>query len=90
MDNITFGQALSHCFHSASYVVWLVIAAVLLAGVIVVGLKKYNNGDIEGKDFAKFLCLAVAIFAFALLMRPCEIWNNTTKEQAARGVYIGY
>lgn len=90
MDNISLGQAFAHVSQSTSYWVWLIIASCLSIGVFVVLIKKYKNGDLEGKDVAKFGAIALVIFLFALLMRPCEVAANTTKEQAARGVYIGY
>lgn len=90
MENITLGQAFGHVAQSTSYWVWLIIASLLLAGVVYKLIKGYASGDFDGRQVAFYGIIALAIWAFALLMRPCEVAANTTKEQAARGVYIGY
>ena len=90
MEYISLGEAFAHCAQSTSYWVWLLISLAFLGTAVFVCIKKYQNGDLEGKEVVKFILIPLAAFLFALLMRPTEVAANTTKEQAARGVYIGY
>ena len=90
MEYISLGEAFAHCAKSTSYWVWLVIAFLVFVGVAFTCIKKYQAGDLEGKEVVKFILVPFVAFVFALLFRPTEVANNTTKEQAARGVYIGY
>ena len=90
MENITINEAFAHVAKSPAYWVWLIVAFVFCVGVIYKAAKGYINGDVEGRQVAFYGIIAIAIFMFAALFRPCEIAANTTKEQAARGVYIGY
>jgi len=90
--NISFGQAMAHCAGTSSY--WWGIAIVLIVSVIlVVGVIIYQNkrGE-EVYPLAKIIggfAIVAAIF-IAVFGRPANVAANTTQEQAARGVYIGY
>lgn len=86
---ISFGEALKVCFSTTSYVIWLLLGIIVFS-LGVYGLKKsYNNdGWSAGKNFILFLLLIILFTSF--LYRPLSISSNTTKEQAERGVYIGW
>jgi formate-dependent nitrite reductase membrane component NrfD len=90
--NISFGQALHYCAGTSSYwwgiVIVLFIAAILVAAVIYYQNKKGVEVNPVAKVIGAF-AIVVAIF-IAVLGRPANIAANTTQEQAARGVYIGY
>lgn len=88
-ENITLLEAMKHCAGTASYWLWIAIAVIVFVGGGI-GLKKSYDRDgwSAGKNFALFAILAILLSA--ILLRPAEIAANTTKEQAARGVYIGY
>lgn len=84
-DNITFGQAFSKVSRSFSYWLWIVIACLPL--VVYLGITLW--GKVEEFKLP-ILFVLVAVLLIAIFMRPCEVAANTTVEQAARGVYIGY
>jgi hypothetical protein len=90
--NISFGRALHYCASTSSYwsgiIIVLIVAAILVAGVIVYQNKKGVEVNPVAKVIGAF-AVVVAIF-IAVLGRPANIAANTTQEQAARGVYIGY
>lgn len=86
-DYITWGQAFNHVAHSFSY--WFFIAVTVLAvAAYIIIVSKSDDGWNQGRVLVLFVLLA--LFLMALLMRPSEVAANTTVEQAARGVYIGY
>lgn len=86
-DNITWGTAFNHVAQSFGYWLWVFIA--FTAVVVYVGLiTKSKDGWNQSRVLVLFLFLALLMFAIMYL--PSEIAANTTVEQAARGVYIGY
>ena len=89
MENISLLEAFKHCAQSGSYWLWIVIATIIFIGGCV-GLKKSYDKDgwSTGKNYVLFALLAILLSA--IFFRPTDIAANTTKEQAARGVYIGY
>ncbi len=84
-DYITFGRAWNHVAQSAGYWVFIVIALALVGGYILAAVK----GWIETFSLPLMFAL-VGFLLFAIFFRPCEVAANTTVEQAARGVFIGY
>ena len=89
MDNISILEAFKHCASTGSYWIWLVIGVVIFIGGSI-GLKKSydKEGWSTGKNYILFALIALLLSS--ILARPADIAANTTKEQAARGVYIGY
>lgn len=88
-EYITLGEAFNHCFETTSYWVYLGIGVlVFLVGIF--GLKKSYDKEGWGTGKILVLFLLLAILLTVILLRPTSISANTTKEQAARGVYIGY
>lgn len=89
-DYITFGQAFSHCASTGSYWLWVGIA-LLVSGVTLFFLfRAYGKSQDWSGGYTLVLFACVVILFLAFLMRPAEVAANTTVEQAARGVYIGY
>jgi tryptophan-rich sensory protein len=89
MENISFLEALKHCATTGSYWLWLIVGIVIfVAGVISLKVSYEKEGWSSGKSGISLLLIAILLAAFAY--RPSEISANTTKDQAARGVYIGY
>jgi len=84
-DYITFGQAFSHVSKSFWYWFFIVLAILPPIGYIAA----YYMGKIDEVDL-RLLFALLALLLFAIFFRPCEVAANTTVEQAARGVYIGY
>lgn len=88
MENISLGQAFAYAFTLTSYWVWLVIGLVVVA-IGFYTLKKNYDRTQEWTLFKGFIAFAlVCILAAAIFAAPTSIAANTTKEQAARGVYI--
>jgi hypothetical protein len=87
--NITIGQAFKHCASSISYWVWIA-AAVAVAGAGWYGVVK----SIQASGFSigiGLLAFAVTmLLMLAIFMRPSEVAANTSVDQAAKGIYIGY
>ena len=86
MQTISLGQAFAHCFSTGSYVGWLVASLIILAFAIWVSFAKITNATAR----LAVIFLAFVFFLFALLMRPTEISANTTQDEAAKGIFIGY
>lgn len=89
MENISFLEAWAHVAKSGSYWLWLILATFLASAVIYVVIHEYKKKALTIVHFLALFAVG-CIFLLALLMRPAEVAGNTTKEQAARGVYIGY
>lgn len=89
--NISLGQAWTHVatVNSGSYWFWLSIATVVLIGAAI-GIIKYLQTGTFTLGVAGIAFAALFFFFAALLMRPAEVAANTSVDQAARGVYIGY
>jgi hypothetical protein len=90
-EYITFGEALRYCFTLTSYLVWVFIGVLVLSAGITYNVKVV--GPTHGWNFGrKFYVLlgCILFFILTIIYRPSEISANTTKEQAARGVYIGF
>lgn len=86
-DNISFGEAWAYVAGVTSYWVWVSLSAVLLVAGLYFLIKDYNKKG--GTILQVLIGLALlGVFAFALLSKPADVAANTTKEQAARGVYI--
>jgi glucan phosphoethanolaminetransferase (alkaline phosphatase superfamily) len=86
-DNITWGAAFNHVSQSFMYWLWVALAAIATA-VYVWRITVSTDGWNQGRVLLLFLFLLLLMFAIMYL--PSEIAANTTTEQAARGVYIGY
>lgn len=84
---ISFGKALAHCASTGSYWAWVIGALVLLVAAII--FVKVNK---KPEDATKWYIVIIAaiILGLTIFIRPFEVKANTTEEQAARGVYIGY
>lgn len=85
---ISIIEGFGHAMSFAGYWVWLAIAlaTVFCAWRFIVK----PDTDANGWSLKHLLILfvAAALILSALLIAPAEIAANTTKEQAARGVYI--
>lgn len=89
-DNITLGQAFDHVSKSFGYWVFIILAAAIGGYVAFRVIKQYEKTQdwTTGNSLAIFAILVV--LSLTIFMRPCEVAANTTVEQAARGVFIGY
>lgn len=89
MKEISLSEAFAYCLTQTSYVVWLIIAVVVSAGLIYLALRSYQKN--QNFTFFQLGCwiAAVVFFMFALLYRPTDVKANTTPEQASKGIYIG-
>lgn len=86
-DNITWGTAFNHVSQSFSYWLW-VFLALIAAAAYVWAITKSKDGWTHGRVLILFVALALLMASIMYL--PSEIAVNTTVEQAARGVFIGY
>ena len=86
-DAVGLSAAFGHCAQSASYWVW---GLIVTAGI---GFGAYEMKKAYDRDgsFSPALAFAgAALLLFVWCYRPSELAWNTTVEQAARGVWIGY
>ena len=90
MENISFATAWAYCFGTTSYVLWLIVATIISAGIIYALVRKYNKEQDWSTGNSLLLFVALVIFTAALLVRPGEIAANTTQEQFNKGIIIGY
>lgn len=88
-ENISFGEGLKYCFTKTSYKVILAIATILSIGINTYVIIEYNKGNLDGRIPFFSVGIGVAAIVSAFFIRPSEVAANTTKEQAARGIYIG-
>lgn len=88
-DFITWGQAFQHVSHSFGYWLFVVTTTLLLAFVIAAVIKANKQGQ-DGANLSVFVFIALVLCLCAWFIRPSEIAANTTVEQAARGIFIGY
>jgi len=84
-DNITWGQAFNHVSQSFGYWIFIIIAAGVLGSYIFAVAK----GKVDTLSLPLLFGL-VGFLLFTIFFRPSEVAANTTVEQAARGVFIGY
>lgn len=89
-DNITWGTALGYCMTTASYWIFLVLGVVAFVAALYLSIKKYRNADWDGMKATLVTAGGFVIFCCCFFIRPSEIAANTTVEQFARGVVIGY
>ncbi len=86
-DNITWGTAFNHVSQSFYYWLWVVLA-VAAAVAYVWAITTSKDGWNQTRVLILFVALALVMASIMYL--PSEIAANTTVEQAARGVFIGY
>lgn len=90
-EYISVWEAFKYCITLPSYLLWVAIGFLVLIGGLVYNKKVL--GETHGWNFGTKFYIMVACILFLVLTiiyRPSEISANTTKEQAARGVYIGF
>lgn len=84
---ISLSHAFSHCASTGSYWLWIGICFLLVAGsFIFISVNK----KLEQKAKYAFVIIPVILLFISIFLRPVEVAANTTEDQAARGVYIGY
>lgn len=86
-DYISWGEAFNHVSKSFSYWLWIIISGGAV-GTYVFIVSKSKDGWNAGKTVILFVLLALLLTS--IMVRPSEVAANTTVEQAARGVFIGY
>lgn len=86
-DNVGLPAAIAHCASTLSYWVW---GIGVTCAVAFAGWRMKKAYDKEGTFSGVLLFLLLAALLMAWLYRPSDIAWNTTVEQAARGVWIGY
>lgn len=86
-DPVGLPAAFAHCAESVGYWVWGIIITVLVGVGAWMMKKTYDKSG----TFSPLLLFAIIV---ALLLvwcyRPSELAWNTTVEQAASGIWIGY
>lgn len=89
-DDVGLAAAFAHCASTVSY--WVSGVAITLA-VSVLGFFTWRRYKREGLPAMAFGLIGLVIL-FGLFLawgyRPSELAWNTTVEQAARGVWVGY
>lgn len=86
-DDIGLPAAFAHCAGSVSYWVWGVLCTLVVAFI---GYKMYLSYTREGKFTPLLAFILLAGLLFVWMYRPSELAWNTTVEQAAKGIWIGY
>lgn len=88
--NISLGWAFAHCATTGSYWLWIIIAVLASIAAAVILTRANNKSEVNPMvKMLVYFAIAVAILC-SIFVRPCNVAANTTEEQAARGVYIGY
>lgn len=86
-DDVGLPVAIAHCAESASYWIW----GILVTCGVAFGAWKMKKAYDESGTFSPLIVFAMLVALLLVwLYRPSEIAWNTTVEQAARGVWIGY
>lgn len=89
-QSITLSQAFAHCASTSSYWVWIGIALVVDAVILILLTKANNKAEVNPmvKMLIYFFCLAFVMCS--IFIRPCNVHVNTSVEMAKRGHYLGY
>lgn len=90
-EYISVWEAFKYCVTTLSYFIWVAIGFLVFIGGL--SYNKFVLGETHGWNKGPKIYIMIGCILFLLLTiiyRPSEISANTTKEQAARGVYIGY
>jgi len=87
--DIPFSQAFAHVTTTTSWWVCAIIGQIIAAALTYFTIKNSQDKGWKAGHSAG-LFLAIAIAALSIVYRPGEISVNTSPEQAARGVFIGY
>ena len=85
--HITFNEAFKYCITQPTYWIWLALA-IFFGSLGISALRKTRIYWSLGHNFLLFVI--IAIMTAAIFYRPIQVSANTTKEQAQKGVYIGY
>jgi len=86
-DNVGLPAAFAHCAQSGAYWVW----GIIITSIAGFGAWKMKKAYDKDGTFSPLLVFALAVvLLLAWCYRPSELAWNTTVEQAARGVWIGY
>lgn len=90
-EYISFGEAWRYVSSFPSYWIWIgAFIVVLIAGLIAIEkLAIKMNRELNTVKLVWVIVFAFLIMG-AIFKNPTNIAQNTTKEQAARGVYIGW
>lgn len=86
MKTITWGQAFQHCLHTGSYATFFIIGIIAVIAAIVYGLKRAPTW----KETVIAIGIALLFAFLATFMRPSEVAANTSQDNAAKGIYLGY
>lgn len=86
-DDVGLSAAFAHCATLTSYWVWGIIVTLIVAFAIYFMIKNYQK---TGSFSALLMFVLLAALLFVWFYRPSELAWNTTVEQAARGVWIGF
>lgn len=89
-DLISLGMAFKIVSATGSYWLWLFIVAAVSGVVAYFLVKDYRQNQSWSHGHSMILVASVALLLAAIFVRPCEIAQNTTVEQAKRGGVIGY
>lgn len=84
---ISLGHAFAHCSSTFSYWFFIVIGFVLVIAAFIFAAKIKTWEDAPRWYLRAG---AIALLIIFIFFRPVEVKQNTTEEQAARGIYIGY
>lgn len=90
-QTISFGEALAYCASFSSYWIWIgAFVVALVAGLIII--EKMAMKANKSMDTIKLVWVIImgVIVLYLAFKNPANVAQNTTKEQAARGVYIGF
>jgi len=90
-EYISFGEAWRYVSSFPSYWIWIgAFIVALIAGLIIIEkLAIKMNRELNTVKLVWVIVFSFLIMG-AIFKNPTNIAQNTTKEQAARGVYIGW
>jgi len=90
-ENISLGEAFRYCASFPSYWIWIgAFIVALICGLIAIEkVAVKEDKDLDGVKLF-WVVIFILLLAGAIFKNPTNVRENTTKEQAARGVYIGF
>lgn len=89
-QQISLGQAFSHCASTGSYWLEIAIALAVSAGIIFVWIKAAKTQEVNVIIQIILRFVIALLILCSIMVRPCNVMVNTSQEMAARGHYLGY
>ncbi len=86
-ENISLGEAFAHCMSTFSW--WAFVIGAMIVFLLCVF---WSVKTVRAESAPRWYIPVIALFILiaTIFWRPVEVKQNTTKEQASRGIFLGY